>query len=268
MSFFKKAIKVAAPGAGFLMDGGLDSLTGAGQMNRYGRNMQRYAKELQKQTQFNPLGLTTSSGGFAYDPETGYSATLSPEMAAMQDQLFSGAGGMFDRAMTDPSQRAAELTNQRIELLQPQLQQQQAQLQQSLFGSGRLGLQLAGSGAGAGSGMVNPDMFGYQQGVNQLFAQIAADSQGEALGEAQTYANMGRGMFADANQISNRELALIELGLNAEAQRQSGNIASGQLGLGGYGQGTQLRAQGAQANAQFLSGLLQSGASAMAGGMG
>ena len=251
---------------GFSEAGGiLDKLTGAGQMNRYGRDMQRYAKELQKQTQFNPLGLTVSSGSFAYDPETGYSATMSPEMAAMQEQLFSGAGGMFERAMVDPAERAAQLTNQRIELLQPQLMKQQADLQQSLFGSGRLGLQLAGSGAGAGSGMVNPDMFGYNQGVNQLFAQIAADSQGEALGEAQAYANMGRGMFADASQLSNRELALIELGLNAEAQRQSGNIASGQLGLGGYGQGTQLRTQGAQANSNFLSGLLQAGATAVAG---
>lgn len=243
----------------------MNAITGAGATNRYGRGVQKYAKELQKQTQFNPLGLTTSSGGFAYDPDSGYSATLSPEMAAMQEKLFSGAGGMFDRAMVDPSERAAQLTNQRIELLQPQLQQQQAQLQQSLFGSGRLGLQLAGSGAGAGSGMINPDMFGYQQGVNQLFAQIAADSQGEALGEAQTYADLGRGMFADANQLSNRELALIELGLNAEAQRQSGNIASGQLGLGGVQSGAQLRAQGAQANAQFLGGLLASGATAYAG---
>lgn len=243
----------------------MNAITGAGATNRYGRGVQKYAKELQKQTQFNPLGLTTSSGSFAYDPDSGYSATMSPEMAAMQEQLFSGAGGMFDRSMVDPSERAAELTNQRIELLKPQLQQQQAQLQQSLFGSGRLGLQLAGSAVGAGSGMVNPDMFGYQQGINQLFSQIAADAQGEALGEAQTYANMGRGMFADANQISNRELALIELGLNAEGQRQSGNIASGQLGLGGYGQGTQLRTQGAQANSNFLSGLLQAGATVAAG---
>lgn len=238
-----------------------NALSGGNQVNRYGRNVQRYAKELQKQTQFNPLGLTTSSGSFAYDPESGYSATLSPEMAAMQEQLFSGAGGMFDRAMVDPSERAAELTNQRIELLQPQLQQQQAQLQQTLFGSGRLGLQLAGSGAGAGSGMVNPDMFGYQQGVNQLFAQIAADSQGEALGEAKTFADMGRGMFADANQLSNRELALIELGLNAEAQRQSGNIASGQLGLGGVQSGAEMRGTGAMMDAKTRSGLLQSAAS-------
>lgn len=236
---------------GFLTGGSGASRTA----RREAEKVRNYATQLQQDTQFQPIGLTTSYGGFDFDPDTGYSATMSPEQSAMMDRLYSGAGGMFDRATADPAQRAAELTNQRIALLQPQLQQQQADLQANLFGSGRLGLQLAGSGAGAGSGMVNPDMFGYQQGVNQLFAQIAADAQGEALNEAQTYATLGRGMFADANQISDRELALLELGINAEATRQAGNIASGQLGLGGFQSASQMQTNAANAAAQRRAGL-------------
>lgn len=238
---------------------------------RRANQIRDYARQLQQDTQFQPLGLTTSYGGFNYDPETGYSATMSPEQMEMQQSLLSGASGLFSQASVDPSQRAADITQQQMALIQPALQQQQASLGQSLFGSGRLGLQMAGSAVGAGSGMVNPDMFGFNQALGQTLAGITAGAREQALGEQAQLARIGEGLFGAGQSIQDRELALLELGINAEGTRQAGNIASGQLGLGGFQNAAEMRNAAAQArqNAKMgvFSGLLSGAAKVASGGM-
>ena len=54
----------------------------------------------------------------------------------------------------DGEQRARDIFRTSSALLEPEFEQQRQQLQSDLFGSGRLGLQLAGETAGAGTGMV------------------------------------------------------------------------------------------------------------------
>ena len=62
----------------------------------------------------------------------------------------------------DPAKATESYFNAGMDVLNPAFEKQQIQMQNNLFGSGRLGLMMAGgaSGAGAGSGMVSPDAFG------------------------------------------------------------------------------------------------------------
>ena len=71
-------------------------------------------------------------------------------------------------------------------LLEPEFEQQRQQLQSDLFGSGRLGLQLAGETAGAGTGMVQPDAYGLGLAQSRALADLGLSSRDQALEEQQS----------------------------------------------------------------------------------
>ena len=122
----------------------------------------------------------------------------------------------------DPAQRSQELFDQRSALLQPAFAQQRAQLQEGMFGSGRLGLRLAGEGAGAGSGMVQPDVFGLGQAQSQALADLAARSSTDAFGESMQRAGLDLSQWG-ANQGAQQQLFGNLTGL--EALRQNYELA-------------------------------------------
>ena len=70
-------------------------------------------------------------------------------------------------------------------LLEPSFEQQRQQLQSDLFGSGRLGLQLAGETAGAGTGMVQPDAYGLGLAQARALAETSALARQQAQQEQQ-----------------------------------------------------------------------------------
>ena len=136
----------------------------------------------------------------------------------------------------NPEQAGQDLFNQRAALLQPQFAQQNAQAQEGMFGSGRLGLRLAGEGMGAGSGMVSPDAFGVNQAQSQALAGLAAQSTNDAFGQQMQRAGL------DSNQFAMNQ---------AGQQQQYANLmGSGQGMLQAGMQGTQLEQNMAQQQLQ------------------
>ena len=136
----------------------------------------------------------------------------------------------------NPEQAGQDLFNQRAALLQPQFAQQNAQAQEGMFGSGRLGLRLAGEGVGAGSGMVSPDAFGVNQAQSQALAGLAAQSTNDAFGQQMQRAGL------DSNQFAMNQ---------AGQQQQYANLmGSGQGMLQAGMQGTQLEQNMAQQQLQ------------------
>jgi hypothetical protein len=118
----------------------------------------------------------------------------------------------------NPEQAGQDLFNQRAALLQPQFAQQNAQAQEGMFGSGRLGLRLAGEGIGAGSGMVSPDAFGVNQAQSQALAGLAAQSTNDAFGQQMQRAGL------DSNQFAMNQ---------AGQQQQFGNLMGAGQGMFG-----------------------------------
>ena len=133
-------------------------------------------------------------------------------MAQQGQGLFGQAAAQAQQAPDqfnynfNPEQAGQDLFNQRAELLQPQFAQQNAQAQESMFGTGRLGLRLAGEGigAGAGSGMMSPDAFGVNAAQSQALAGLAAQSTNDAFGQELQRSGLDLSQF-NANQMTQQQ---------------------------------------------------------------
>lgn len=215
--------------------------------------------------QFQPFGYTSLTGtatGTRDGDEFTFAQELSPELQALygagleQSQPFLSqylqqaqapvAGFEFG---ADPRAREAEIFQQQQALLQPALLQQQQQLQSNLFGSGRLGLQLAGgaAGAGAGAGMVNPDAYGLGLAQSRAIAELAPQAR----------------QMAQQEQAQAFSQAEAEYRLNQAAQQQQlQNLLGGYQGAFGTVGGVRELEQGLIGQA---AGLEEARARAMAG---
>lgn len=147
--------------------------------------------------QFTPYNITTPYGSSTFDTAkktAGY--TLSPELQSFVDQYMAGAKaalptqaqtqfanqvgnyglGLFNQAAgMDTGKMASDYYNQQQALLSPQRQQQESQLADTLFKTGR-----TGAAAGVDGGYVNPEQFALLKAREQENAQLALGSEDRA----------------------------------------------------------------------------------------
>lgn len=204
---------------------------------------------------FKPVGLTTNAG--SVDFVNGKPITqLDQRYQDIQNQLFGGAANLANQSANfDPNMAAQEIANQQYALMEPQVAAQQANLAQTLFGSGRGGLSVAGSGAGAGSGMVNPDVFGFNQAMAQQNAQIAADAQDQALQRQAAMQGLLGGQLQQIGAIGSLEDQLIAQALQLEAQRGQQAAAAGGIRTQTSGAAAGIQGAGDRAFTNALTGL-------------
>lgn len=236
-------------------------------------------REFARQSTFKPYTLTTSVGTTGYDEDSGFSVGLGQPLRDIQQEGYLGAqqlmGGIpeaFGREVTpfgferDLEGRTADIFREQSALLEPAFAQQRQKLQSDLFGSGRMGLMLAGEAAGAGAGgMVSPDAFGLGRAQSETLANLAAQSRQQALGEqqqaygiesgifginealeqqrAQNLLAGTTGLFGLGSAISDTEASLLQLGLATEGARG----ASYAQAAGALSAGQQAAASAAQA---------------------
>tara|TARA_R110002126_G_scaffold118405_1_gene258471 strand:+ start:5703 stop:6506 length:804 start_codon:yes stop_codon:yes gene_type:complete len=192
-------------------------------------------QEASNEAMFNPYSVATRRGTAYQDPNTGALRTqIDPQIGRLEDIIGTSAGRMFG-GLTDfnlPS-RAQDIYNQQLSMLQPSFQQQNQNLQSTLFGSGRLGLGVGGEfvGAGQGTGMVNPDAYGLGLAQSRALTDLASGSRDRALGEAKSMADIGQGLFTSALSVGDMERELIKLMLTGGAYKSQANLGAGQLGL-------------------------------------
>ena len=224
-------------------------------------------RELGQQAVFRPYTVTTGAGTSQYLGDGQYQTTLAQPYQDILGTSLAGAGSLFQQAAAfDPAQRGQEVFAEQTALLQPEFQRQAQQLQSSLFGSGRLGLRLAGEsqGLGAGSGMVQPDALGLGQAQQQTLAQIAAGSRQQALGEQAQLQQLTTGMLGAGMGISGLESQLMSQGLDAETARAAAAYASGQMQLSPYATQAQIQQDQRGQNASFFGSLAGAAATAYA----
>jgi hypothetical protein len=121
----------------------------------------------------------TQTGDYGYD----WSATL-PDWITQTGQIGADATpGLFSNYLQklqggDAYSAADEFYNRGLAVIEPEIAKQRVALGGDMFGSGRLGLKLAGEAVGApiGTGMVNPDLFGFGAGVGKAYTNLYADS--------------------------------------------------------------------------------------------
>tara|TARA_R110002167_G_scaffold1007_5_gene4447 strand:+ start:6791 stop:7654 length:864 start_codon:yes stop_codon:yes gene_type:complete len=208
---------------------------GGGGKGGGGSEISDEAMAMAQDAKFKPYSLTSGVGTTQWDKASNaYTSNIRSDLTGLQDIGFGGAGALagqigesygrdaaqlgFDR---DLEGRTSDIFGQQSRLLAPQFAQQNQALKNDLFGSGRMGLMLAGEAAGAGAGgMVNPDAFGLGRAQSQTLAELAGSSRQQALGEQQQAYNIDSGLF----------------GINqGQQQLRSQNLLAGASGLFGLG---------------------------------
>ena len=195
------------------------------------------ALKMAENAEFKAYNLTQGTGSTTWDEETNsFTTDMNPTLTGIQNQGYAGVGDLmgqmgesygrdaaqFGFDTGDTASRTQDIFSQQSALLEPEFAQQRNQLQNDLFGSGRMGLMIAGDAAGAGAGgMVNPDAYGLGRAQSQTLANLAVGSREQALGEQQQQFDMEAGMFG-ANQ--------------EQLQQQSTNLLQGATGMLGFGE--------------------------------
>lgn len=173
---------VAGPVIGGLMGGGGDSGTSGYSQPAY---------------QFTPYNVTTPYGSSTFDTGTQTASyQLSPELQAFVDQYMIGAKAalptpqqtafanqvgqyglnLFNKAANlDTGKTTSDYYNQQQALLAPQRQQQESQLADTLFKTGR-----TGAAAGVSGGYVNPEQFALLKAREQENAQLQMTAEDRA----------------------------------------------------------------------------------------
>ena len=195
------------------------------------------ALKMAENAEFKAYNLTQGTGSTTWDEETNsFTTDMNPTLTGIQNQGYAGVGDLmgqmgesygrdaaqFGFDTGDTASRTQDIFSQQSALLQPEFAQQRSQLKNDLFGSGRMGLMIAGDASGAGAGgMVNPDAYGLGRAQSQTLANLAVGSREQALGEQQQQYNMEAGMFG-VNQ--------------AQEQQRSQNLLAGSTGMLGFGE--------------------------------
>ena len=214
------------------------------------------ARRRADQATFRPYTVTTGAGTAEYTGDGGFRTSLTQPYQDIQSSALMGAGRMFEQAAAfDPTQRAQQVFGEQAALLQPQFEQQATALQNRLFGSGRLGLRLAGEsqGLGVGSGMVQPDALGLGQAQQQTLAQLAAGSRDQAMREQAQLQQLATGALGAGMSVSELENQLMAQGVDAETARAAAAYGAGNLAVSPYQSAIQAQEQ-AQANRMSLAG--------------
>ncbi len=187
---------------------------------------------------FTPYGVTSGFGTGWFDAETqtaGYQ--LDPALAAYRDKLM-GMGAEALPGTMNIDEASQSYYDQMQQMMAPARQQEQLGLQQNLFGSGRLGMRLAGEGAGAGTGggMYQPDILGYNKAQELANQQLAMQSRQQAFNEMDAAINRGTGLFTQGFGVE--QLGMMPMTLGAEfggRASSAGATAANAMLQGGMG---------------------------------
>ena len=261
-------------------------------------------KKAAEEAKFKPYTLATTTGSTTWDKgKNAFSVDLSEPLKGIQQESYLGAQGLlqevpeaFGREVTpfeferDLQGRTADIYSEQAGLLEPAFAQQRQQLQSDLFGSGRMGLMLAGEAAGAGAGgMVNPDAYGLGRAQSETLANLAAQSRQQALGEQQQAFGIEQGIFGTnealeqqraqnllagttglfglGSAISDTEASLLQLGLATEGARGASYAqAAGALSAGQQAAASAAQAANSGGGGKGVLGTL--GSAALAAGTG
>tara|TARA_R110000803_G_scaffold153435_1_gene218354 strand:+ start:224 stop:1042 length:819 start_codon:yes stop_codon:yes gene_type:complete len=238
--------------------------------------------------QFQPYSYTSQVGTTTGTPSGSafnVGSTIDPQLTSLGQSALGSTQPFLEQYLGKASrelpmfggvdsgeQRAADIFRTQSDLLQPEFAQQRQQLQSNLFGSGRLGLQLAGETAGAGDvGMVQPDAYGLglaqarvlselssgartqaQQEQQQAYEQALGGYQSNLATNQQELDNLLGGFqraFGAYGGVADLEQSLVNAGLSVEQARSAAQASSA-------GAGAQLAQAGSKAGNSFFQDLL------------
>jgi len=234
------AIGSAVGLAGGLISGGKAADAAKGQAEA----LRAAADKASAMAQFKPYGMTTAFGTSAFTPEGQGSYTLSPQLKAIQDQLFAQAGSYDAGALgqaaqqplmggsqslfnlgqqylaQSPEQAAQDYITQQRGLLSAGREQQLSGIRNQLAQSGRAGLSVGGTESGNIQAS-NPELQAYYNALAQQEAQLAANA--DVYGRERT--TYGAGLLGTGGDLL-KQLSSVQTAGYAPLQTQLGLLGT------------------------------------------
>jgi len=194
--------------------------------------------------QFKPYGMTTAFGTSAFTPEGEGSYTLSPQLKAIQDQLFAQAGSYDAAALgqaaqqplmsgsqslfnlgqqylaQSPEQAAADYMQQQTGLLSAGREQQLATIRNQLAQSGRGGLSVGGTESGNIQAS-NPELQAYYNALAQQNLQLGANATQAGMDRT----TFGAGLLGTGGDLL-KQLSSVQTAGYAPLQTQLGLLGT------------------------------------------
>ena len=229
--------------------------------------IQNLTPQLTEQVQFRPFTVTSSLGGVQTTPEGGFTTTLSPEQQALQEQLMSGAAGLFGQATGDTAAREADVYERIRALQRPAEEQQRLSTEERMAAQGRLGLSSAAYGGST------PELLAQEQAIGRARDAASLSAIQQAQAEQAQAAQLGQGFLTSGYMPQAQLLNMMQPAVNlanlaGTGQREAASLAA-QLGLGGLQQQTLLEQQRNDLLRQLYGGLAgaTSGVTSSSGGL-
>lgn len=207
--------------------------------------LNKTAGQAAEMSKFTPYGVTTGFGQSWFDPKkqtAGYQ--LDPGLAAYRDKLMM-LGAEALPGQINPTANAQQYYDEIQAMMAPARQQEQLGLQQNLFGSGRLGMRLAGEGAGAGAGgMYQPDVLGYNKAQELANMQLAQQARTQSMAELDQAIGRGTGLFQTGLGVEQLGMTPLQLGAEIGGRATTAGAQQAQYLLGGAQQAAQANLAG------------------------
>lgn len=211
---------------------------------------------------FKPFGVTTGFGTSFFDTDRGTAGyELDPMLAAYRDEMFKLGGAALPGIESfDPAAASQQYYNEMQAMMAPQRAQERTQMQQDIFGSGRLGMRLAGeaAGAGVGGGMYQPDVLGYNKAQELANQQLAMAARDKAMGDLDAAIARSSGLMATGFGTEKLGQEAMTLGADMGQAALTGAGAAAESLLEGGMAAAQANTRARQVYPEALAGLLTS----------
>ena len=183
---------------------------------------------------FKPYTVTSQLSRTGTTPAGDVVVELSPQQKALQQQLMGQAQNLFGQVGQDPAAQQAALYEQIRATQLPEEERQRLAMQESLFASGRGGLQTAQYGG-------SPEQFAYEKARQEAMAGASLAARQQAMAEQQQALAGAQGLLTSGYMPQLEALRAFGYGtdvsnlVGTQASRAAGQQATlGQTGLGAY----------------------------------
>jgi len=182
-------------------------------------------------TAFQPYAVTSDLANVATNAQGGFDVNLSPEQAAMQQQLMGQAQGLFGQVGQDPAAQQASIFEQIRATQRPEEERNRLATEERMLSQGRLGISSSAYGG------ASPELLAQETARQEAMGRANLGARNQALAEQQQSLLGAQGLLTAGYDPQKNALAMLQgsavpAGF-ADVGRRTGTELGSQLDLGG-----------------------------------
>ena len=182
-------------------------------------------------TAFQPYAVTSDLANVATNAQGGFDVNLSPEQAAMQQQLMGQAQGLFGQVGQDPAAQQASIFEQIRATQRPEEERNRLATEERMLSQGRLGISSSAYGG------ASPELLAQETARQEAMGRANLGARNQALAEQQQSLAGAQGLMTAGYQPQQEALNLLSGATPAagfaDVGRRTGTELGSQLDLGG-----------------------------------